>query len=132
MDDPDCFIIDAYNPYIYPGDMEARKKIGEGIKVSPNWDDHKYLSEVDQKFSHVLDSFQPELVVYNAGTDCMEGDPLGGLSVTGEGIVRRDQLVFEHCWDRKIPVAMVLSGGYQARISQVIGQSVVNICRLAK
>ena len=51
-------------------------------------------------------------MVYNAGTDCMAGDPLGGLNITPQGIVKRDAVVFETCWDFKVPVAMVLSGGY--------------------
>ena len=42
----------------------------------------------------------------------MENDPLGGLNITPQGIVRRDELVFKKCWDNRIPIAMVLSGGY--------------------
>ena len=70
-------------------------------------------------------------MLYNAGTDCMAGDPLGGLNISPEGIVKRDAIVFETCWDFKVPVAMVLSGGYQPKISNVIGESVVNIFELA-
>jgi len=31
-----------------------------------------------------LDSFKPDLVVYNAGTDILVGDPLGNLDITPE------------------------------------------------
>ena len=31
-----------------------------------------------------LDSFKPDLVVYNAGTDILLGDPLGNLDITPE------------------------------------------------
>lgn len=39
----------------------------------------------------------PEFIIYNAGTDCMEGDPLGRLGITAEGIIQRDEIVFQHC-----------------------------------
>ena len=31
-----------------------------------------------------MDSFKPEFVVYNAGTDILKGDALGGLTVSRE------------------------------------------------
>lgn len=31
-----------------------------------------------------LEEFQPDAVVYNAGTDILEGDPLGNLSITAQ------------------------------------------------
>lgn len=34
-----------------------------------------------------LNEFQPELVIYNAGTDILDGDPLGMLSVTGDASI---------------------------------------------
>jgi histone deacetylase 11 len=36
----------------------------------------------------------PELVIYNAGTDCMINDTLGGLRISPKGIIRRDELIF--------------------------------------
>lgn len=34
--------------------------------------------------TEALDEFQPDAVVYNAGTDILEGDPLGNLSITAQ------------------------------------------------
>lgn len=31
-----------------------------------------------------LNEFTPDIVVYNAGTDILDGDPLGRLSITGQ------------------------------------------------
>ena len=47
---------------------------------------------------HVRKSFEeftPDVVVYNAGTDILEGDPLGLLSISPEGIIERDRIVFQ-------------------------------------
>lgn len=34
--------------------------------------------------------FQPQLVVYNAGTDILEGDPLGYMCITPEVVMVKD------------------------------------------
>ena len=37
-----------------------------------------------------LNEFQPDIIVYNAGTDILQGDPLGCLSITPEVPFDRD------------------------------------------
>ena len=69
-------------------------------------------------------------MVYNAGTDCLIGDPLGDLKITAKGISRRDETVFAHCLEKHketIPVVMILSGGYQMSNAKVIADSVQNL-----
>ena len=62
---------------------------------------------------NAFESFRPELVIYNAGTDCMENDPLGRLNLTPGCIIERDQLIFKYALiDYKVPIVMLLSGGY--------------------
>jgi len=69
---------------------------------------------VGRSLTKAFETFKPDFVVYNAGTDCMIGDPLGCLSISEEGIVARDELVFRHAYEiNKVPIVMVLSGGYQ-------------------
>ena len=81
LENPDVFIVDAYNHRIYPGDMEARRAIGLDIPITYSTTDEKYLEEMDA-IGTEIDSFKPDFVLYNAGTDILEGDPLGGLSIT--------------------------------------------------
>ena len=35
-----------------------------------------------RKLPKVLDEFKPDIIVYNAGTDVLLGDPLGALDIT--------------------------------------------------
>ncbi len=42
----------------------------------------------------------------------MEYDPLGRMNLTADAIILRDQIVLEFYIERKIPIVMVLSGGY--------------------
>ena len=53
-------------------------------------DDRIYLKKLEKALNECIKKFRPEFILYNAGTDCMEGDPLGGLNITGNGIVKRD------------------------------------------
>lgn len=74
-----------------------------------------------------IESFKPEFILYNAGTDVIEGDPLGQCSITPEGIIKRDQIVFELAIQKDIPIVMVLSGGYQLSNAAVIADSIENL-----
>jgi acetoin utilization deacetylase AcuC-like enzyme len=54
------------------------------------------------------------------GADPYCEDQLGGLSLTKEGLKRRDRQVFEEARRRKIPVATTLAGGYARRVEDTI------------
>ena len=70
---------------------------------------------------------KPDLLVYNAGTDILAGDPLGHCSVAAEDVVARDQRVWQHAADAGTPLCMVLSGGYARQSASVIAQSIANL-----
>lgn len=72
----------------------------------------EYLSEI-KKLPNYIETFKPDLLIYNAGMDAFEGDRLGGISgVTKEVLNQRDNLVFETCKKFYVPVAFSLEGGY--------------------
>ena len=71
------YIIDAYNHQIYPGDQIAEPFISHDIVVHEQTNDQQFLREVEQSLDKAFNEFKPEFVIYNAGTDCMVGDPLG-------------------------------------------------------
>ena len=128
MKDKNVHIIDAYNPYIYPGDYEAEQGIHTKIHVTHHDDDNSYLTKIKEYIPNVFKSFKPELVIYNAGTDCMKHDPLGQMNISPEGIIKRDELIFEYCLSTyKVPVVMILSGGYQLTNAPTIAESIENI-----
>ncbi|WP_165073365.1 histone deacetylase family protein [Paludisphaera rhizosphaerae] len=72
----------------------------------------EYLDVVRDSLPRILDDFRPDLLVYNAGSDPFEGDPLAHLRLSAEDLVDRDLLVVTEARERGVPVAMVLSGGY--------------------
>ena len=122
------YMIDCYNHGLYPDDKIAKKAINIDIDVTEDTTDKKYLASIDSAIKKGLKYFKPDIVFYNAGTDILDGDPLnGGVSITGEGVIKRDELVMKAFRDREIPIVMVLSGGYSAESARVISMSLHNL-----
>jgi acetoin utilization deacetylase AcuC-like enzyme len=66
------------------------------------------------------DRARAPLAIYLAGADPWEGDRLGKLALTKEGLARRDRLVLEMCRAAGLPVAVVLAGGYGRRVEDTV------------
>jgi acetoin utilization deacetylase AcuC-like enzyme len=75
----------------------------------------------------VFERARAELVIYQAGCDLLEDDPLANLRVTIEGVVRRDELVFAAAATRRVPIVMTLGGGYSPRAWEAQYRSVRNL-----
>jgi histone deacetylase 11 len=95
--------------------------------VFPNDTDETYLDKLNENLPAALSRFKPELIIYNAGTDCMKGDPLGRLNISPEGVIKRDETVFRIAFDKRVPIVMVLSGGYQKTNAPTIAESIENL-----
>jgi acetoin utilization deacetylase AcuC-like enzyme len=82
-------------------------------------EDDDYLNAVNQGLE-MLDRFKPDFIIYLAGADPHEGDRLGKLSVSKEGMRRRDECVFQYGLDRQIPIAFSMAGGYGKEIQSTV------------
>ncbi|XP_010536198.1 PREDICTED: histone deacetylase 2 isoform X2 [Tarenaya hassleriana] len=121
------YILDMYNPGIYPLDYEARRFIDQKVEVMSGTKTDEYLRKLDEALEVASRNFQPELIIYNAGTDILDGDPLGLLKISPEGVTRRDERVFRFARDREIPLVMLTSGGYMKSSARVIADSIENL-----
>ncbi len=63
---------------------------------------------------------QPDVVFYLAGADPYEGDRLGRLKLTIDGLRRRDELVLGRCRTAGLPVVVTMSGGYARDVSDIV------------
>lgn len=75
-------------------------------------DDSAYLSLLQAHLNEVFERARPDLVVYLAGVDVVQGDRFGRLSLTRDGLAARDRFVLESVHARGIPLLLVLAGGY--------------------
>ncbi|KAM7335220.1 hypothetical protein ACRRTK_005697 [Alexandromys fortis] len=127
MGDRRVYIMDVYNRHIYPGDRFAKEAIRRKVELDWGTEDEEYLEKVERNVRRSLQEHLPDVVVYNAGTDVLEGDRLGGLSISPAGIVKRDEVVFRLVRAHDIPILMVTSGGYQKRTARIIADSILNL-----
>ena len=92
--------------------------------------DAAYLEALEQAL-HTLESrFEPGLVIYLAGADPHEGDRLGRLRLSFDGLEARDRRVFDWVWQKRIPLAFAMAGGYGRDLAQTV-QVQVNTFRVA-
>ncbi|WP_373080127.1 histone deacetylase [Zhongshania sp.] len=82
------------------------------INVAAGSSDQAYLELLSAALEQALLLSKPDLVLYDAGVDIYEHDPLGLLNISTAGIRERDRLVLETCVERGIAVATVIGGGY--------------------
>lgn len=126
-DDPRVFIVDIYNHAIFPGDDKAKTGIDVDLNAPNGITTEAYLAAVEKALDRAFANFQPQLVIYNAGTDIIKGDPLGAMAVTEQGVIKRDEMVFRRAFKAKAAIVMLLSGGYQKTNAQTIAHSIENL-----
>ncbi len=89
------------------------------IALADGTEDAGYLAALDQALE-AISAFRPDLLLYLSGADPLAADSLGRLSVTLDGLARRDQRVFSFGLDRGLPVAVVAGGGYAKPIELTV------------
>lgn len=91
------------------------------VELPDGCDDQGYLDALDGALQQLEARFSASLVLFLAGADPFSGDRLGRLKLTREGLEERDRRVFDWCWERRIPVAFVMAGGYAVPIEDTVG-----------
>jgi len=86
--------------------------------------DLDYLAALDESLAQVWQRHpaaqQPGLAFYLAGADPHEGDRLGRLKLSHEGLAERDRRVFSALREHRIPVVVVMAGGYGRDIDSTV------------
>ena len=90
------------------------------VPLADGTGDDEYLDLLRSHLGGVLDRHQPDFVFYLAGADPYEGDRLGRLKLTIDGLRARDELVFDACRRAGLPVAVTMSGGYAHDVDAII------------
>ncbi|CAO2818045.1 unnamed protein product [Amaranthus hypochondriacus] len=121
------YILDMFNSEVYPLDFNARRHIHQKVELLSGTTTDVYLKKLDEALEVAGRMFNPELIVYNAGTDVLDGDPLGCLRISPDGIIKRDEKVFTFARSKGVPILMLTSGGYMKSSARVIADSIINL-----
>lgn len=89
------------------------------IALADGSGDTIYLEALEQALEF-LAKHDIEFLIYLAGADPFEGDRLGRLRLTKEGLALRDQQVMAFVGERGIPIAIAMAGGYANPIEDTV------------
>lgn len=115
-DDDDTFTFSIHGANNYPL-FKAQSKLD--VELPDGTSDDAYLECLNNHLPAVF-RHHPDLVFYLAGADPYAGDKLGRLSLSIDGLRRRDSQLLQRCYDHEVPVATVMSGGYGEDINDTI------------
>lgn len=82
------------------------------VELHGSVEDAAYLEAVRSHLPGVLERFEPNLVVYLAGCDPAADDQIGNWKISAKGLLERDLFVVSGARERRLPLAVVLAGGY--------------------
>lgn len=107
---------------------KARSTIDVGLPDGA--DDDAYMEALSSTLPPLIASFDPTLILYQAGVDPWEGDRLGRLSLSHEGLITRDKWIATLARRHGLPLASALGGGYGTDAAEVSARHVTSILAL--
>ncbi len=115
------------NPNVFTFSVHAgnnfpfkKEKSDLDISLPDGVKDDEYLKLLAQHLPQLFLKVKPDFVFFLSGVDVLETDKLGKLALSLKGCQQRDQMVFEACYQRKIPVQVSMGGGYSADIKVIV------------
>jgi acetoin utilization deacetylase AcuC-like enzyme len=107
--DPACYTFSMHGEKNFP----MRKPPSDrDVGLPDKCDDEQYLRVLAEHLEDVLDEARPDLVLYLAGVDVVQGDRYGRLAMTRDGLLERDRFVMDTVKGMGLPVTLLLAGGY--------------------
>lgn len=121
-DDPTVFTLSLHGAKNFP----FRKEPGDlDVELPDGCTDGPYLAALDDALARGWQrqceaGGPPGLAFYLAGADPHEGDRLGRLKLSDQGMAERDRRVFDALRRHRVPVAVVMAGGYGHDIATTV------------
>lgn len=126
-DDPTVFTFSLHGASNFPFRKESSDL---DIALADRAGDEPFLAGVRAGVAAALET-RPDLAFYLAGADPWEGDRLGRLGVTRDGLAERDRIVLESCGAAGVPVAIAMSGGYAHEVDDIVAIHYATVSRAA-
>jgi len=123
-DDRTVFTLSLHGARNFPFRKEASSL---DVELPDGCGDAEYLASLDTALSQALAwadahaaAGAPLMAFYVAGADPHEGDRLGRLKLTFDGLAARDARVFAALRAQRIPVAVSMAGGYGRDLADTV------------
>ncbi len=102
------------------------------VTLPPGASDDVYLQSLSQTLDQIARDLIPDMAFYLAGADPYEGDRLGLLSLSEDGLRLRDRVVFDFFGDRGIPITVCMAGGYADDVTKIVDLHFETVAQAAK
>ena len=115
--DPSIFTFSIHGESNFPFTKEV-SDLDVGLPDATG--DELYLAALHHGLEVISKRFKPDFMIYLAGADPHEGDRLGKLCISTDGMRQRDECVFQFGLDHQIPTAFSMAGGYGKDIQSTV------------
>jgi acetoin utilization deacetylase AcuC-like enzyme len=126
--DLDAFTLSLHGARNYPferipSDLDVDLASGTG--------DDAYLSALSDALDTAIPTADAEIAFFLAGADPWEGDRLGRLALTKDGLRVRDELVLDRLLETGAAVVVVLAGGYAPDVRDTVDINAATVAAVA-
>jgi len=90
------------------------------IGLADGCNDESYLHSLSASLDQLDARFKANCLIFLAGADPHEGDRLGRLKISKNGMRLRDEMVFEYALGRQLAIAFSMAGGYGKEIESTV------------
>lgn len=115
--DPSIFTLSIHGENNFPFKKEASDL---DFGLADECEDPEYLNALVNCLDQLDARFRPDSLIFLAGADPHEGDRLGLLNISSEGMRLRDEVVLQYALDRHLPIALSMAGGYGKEIESTV------------
>lgn len=126
-DDRDVYTLSLHGDRNFP----FRKVPGSlDVPLPDGCEDGPYLAALDAALADLAQAHADrcfDLVFYLAGADPHEGDRLGRLKLTADGMAVRDRRVWHWCEQRRVPTVMCMAGGYGHDLTAMVAVQLTSV-----
>ena len=116
-DDDSVYTLSIHQENNYP---YVKPKSTVDIDLPDGIGDSDYLGILEKHLHRAFQDFSPDILFYVAGADPYREDQLGGLKLTIDGLIKRDELVFDYARRHGVPVVITLAGGYARQVADTV------------
>jgi acetoin utilization deacetylase AcuC-like enzyme len=115
--DPSIFTLSIHGENNFP----FKKEVSDlDFGLADECEDPEYLNALVNCLDQLDTRFRPDSLIFLAGADPHEGDRLGRLNISSEGMRLRDEMVLQYALDRHLPIALSMAGGYGKEIESTV------------
>lgn len=114
---PQVFTFSMHGQHNYPFHKEV-SDLDIGLKDGTTGDE--YLGILRKELPALIEKVKPDFVFYLSGVDVLETDKFGKLKLSIDDCKTRDEIVFDHCRRKNLPVAVAMGGGYSPDIRHIV------------